>query len=173
MTRRRALPGETLPSRSEQRRGALEIFKLAETLATLGDPALASLPLTDELRDEVRRTRAVTSHIARKRQTQYLAKALRKLEESDLDPIRRVLEHDRAESYRESAVLQRIETWRERLIEEGDAALDALLALHPSADRPRLRALARSARIERERAKPPRSARELFRALRELFGDIA
>jgi ribosome-associated protein len=172
--RRRDLPTELPdddlpPSRSQQRRDALEIFKLAETLAALSDAELSRVPLADEIRDEVVRTRAVTSHIARKRATQFLAKQLRKLGESELEPIRAVLEHDRAKAHHDAAALHRLETWRDRLIDEGDAALDALLAAHPSADRQHLRQLARNARAERDREKPLHVYRELFRALREVF----
>ena len=166
-----AIPDEPLPpSRSQQRREALEIFKLAEALAALSDAQLSRVPLADELRDEVLRTRAVTSHIARKRQTQFLAKQLRKLDDTEIEPIRNELEHDKVQAHHEAAALHRVETWRNRLIDEGDAALDELLALHPSADRQRLRQLARNARAERDGEKPLHAFRELFRELRELFG---
>jgi ribosome-associated protein len=166
-------PDETLPpSRSQQRRDALEIFALAEALAAMSDAELARVPLSDEIVAEVRRTRAVTSHIARKRATQFLAKQLRKLDDDEIEPIRAALEHDRAQAHQDAAALHRLETWRNRLIDEGDAALDALLALHPAADRQHLRQLARNARAERDREKPLHAYRELFRALRELFETI-
>ena len=166
-----AIPDEPLPpSRSQQRREALEVFKLAEALAALSDAELARVPLADELSAEVLRTRAVTSHIARKRQTQYLAKQLRKLDDAEIEPIRAALEHDRALAHQDAATLHRLETWRARLIDEGDAALEELLALHPSADRQRLRQLARNARTERDSEKPLHAYRELFRELRGLFG---
>ena len=157
------------PSRSQLRRDALDILKLAESLAALSEAQLARVPLADELREEVRRTRAVTSHIARKRATQFLAKQLRKLDDADIEPIRAALDNDRAKAHHETAALHRLETWRTRLIDEGDAALDELLAVHPSADRQQLRQLVRNARAERDREKPLHAYRELFRALRELF----
>lgn len=157
------------PSRSQQRRDALAIFDLAQTLAALSDAELSRVPLAYELRDEVLRTRAVTSHIARKRATQFLAKQLRKLDDEAIEPIRAALAHDRAQAHHETAELHRLETWRDRLIAEGDAALDELIASHPSADRQHLRQLVRNARAERDRDKPPHAYRELFRELRELF----
>jgi ribosome-associated protein len=164
------LPDEDLPpSRSQQRREALEIFVLAETLAAQSDAQLSRVPLDEEILGEVRRTRAVTSHIARKRATQFLAKQLRKLDESDLDPIRAALAQDRAQAHHEAAALHRLETWRDRLIAEGDVALDELLAMHPAANRQQLRQLARNARAERDSGKPLHAYRELFRALREMF----
>jgi len=159
------------PSRSQLRRDALDILKLAEALAALSEAQLARVPLADDLREEVRRTRAITSHIARKRQAQFLAKQLRKLEDEQIEPIRAALAQDRASAHREAAELHQLEIWRDRLLDEGDEALDQLLALHPSADRQRLRQLMRNALAERKASKPPHAYRELFRALRELGDD--
>ncbi|NCT68353.1 MAG: DUF615 domain-containing protein [Rhodanobacteraceae bacterium] len=166
------LQDETLePSRSQRRRDALDILKLAETLAALSEAELSRVPLDDDLREEVRRTRAVTSHIARKRQTQFLAKQMRKLDEDALETIRRALAHDRAQAHREAAALHEAEAWRERLLDGGDDALNALLAEHSGADRQQLRQLVRNAKAERERNKPPHAYRELFRELRTLLGE--
>lgn len=156
------------PSRSQLRREALDVLKLAQALAALSDAQLAHVPLDDDLLSEVRRTRAVTQQIARKRQTQFLAKQMRKLDDAELDAIRAALENDREHARRETAALHRVETWRERLIGEGDEALTELLQQFPSADRQHLRQLARKARLEREQNKPLHAFHELFRALREL-----
>ena len=98
-----------------------------ETLAALSEAELARVPLDDDLREEVRRTRAVTSHIARKRQNQFLAKQLRKLDEEAIEAIRYALSVDREKAHRETAAMHRIEIWRGRLLEEGDEALAELL----------------------------------------------
>jgi ribosome-associated protein len=94
---------------------------------------------------------------------------LRTLDDADVESIRAALENDRAKAHQETAALHRVESWRTRLIDEGDAALDELLAVHPAADRQHLRQLARNARAERDREKPLHAYRELFRALRELL----
>jgi len=161
------------PSRSQQRRDALDILKLAETLAALSEAELARVPLDDELREEVRRTRAVSSHIARKRQNQFLAKQLRKLDEEAVEAIRYALSVDREKAHRETAAMHRLETWRERLLADGDDALAELIAQHPGADRQHLRTLVRNALAERKANKPPHAFRELFRELRELLDDSA
>lgn len=164
------LQDETLePSRSQLRRDALDILKLAESLAALSDAELARVPLADELREEIQRTRAVTSHIARKRQTQFLAKQMRKLDEDEIKLIRDALSHDRDKAHRETAAMHHVERWRERLLDEGDEALAELIAQYPDADRQRLRQLARNALAERKADKPPHAYRELFRVLRALL----
>jgi ribosome-associated protein len=159
------------PSRSQRRREALDVLKLAQALVALSDAQLAHVPISEELRDEVLRARAVTQQIAHKRQTQFLAKQLRKLDDSELEPIRAMLEHGRDHARRETAALHRIEAWRDRLIDEGDAALTELLQQFPQADRQHLRQLARNARTEREQNKPLHAFHELFRLLRELLED--
>jgi ribosome-associated protein len=156
-------------SRSQRRREALDVLKLAHALSEMSDAQLKPIPLSDDLRDEVRRARAVTQQIARKRQNQFLAKQLRRLDDVELDAIRAAIEHDRDRARRATAELHQVETWRERLIEEGDDALSDLLAAHPQADRQQLRQLMRQARIEREQNKPLHAYRELFRQLRELM----
>ena len=158
------------PSRSQQRRDALDVLKLAETLASLSEAELARVPLDDDLREEVRRTRAVTSHIARKRQNQFLAKQMRKLDAEAVEAIRYALSVDREKAHRETAAMHRLETWRDRLLADGDDALAAFIAEYPAADRQRLRQLIRNALAERKADKPPHAFRELFRALRETTG---
>lgn len=155
------------PSRSQLRREALDVFKLAEALANLSDAQLARVPLDEELREEVLRTRAISSHIARKRQTQFLAKQMRKLDDAALEAIRKALAHDRTAAHREAAALHRVEAWRERLLEDGDEALAEFVAAHPAADRQQLRQLVRNAVAERKANKPPHAYRELFRHLRD------
>ena len=155
-------------SRSQQRRDALAVFDLADQLASLSNSQLNALPLTDELREAVEDTRRIKSHVARKRQTQFLAKLLRRDEDS-VEALRRALEHDKADARRETAALHRIEQWRERLIDEGDDALGELVDLCPTADRQRLRSLVRQARTEKLKNRPPRAFREIFQELKPLF----
>lgn len=162
------LPRDQRPSRSAQRRDALAVFELAEALVAMSEAELAHVPLPDDLATLVAESRRITQHIARKRQLQFLAKHLRRNEEV-LPAIRAALERDELEKRTESARLHLVEHWRDRLITGGDDALAELLAEHPGADRQRLRQLARNAATERNANKPPASARELFRALRDLL----
>ena len=160
-------------SRSALRRQALDVLKLAHSLAELSDAQLATVPLSDDLLGEVRRTRAVRQQIARKRQTQYLAKQLRKLDDDALAAIRAALEHDRGLARRDTAMLHQVENWRDRLLGGGDESLGELLAAFPDADRQRLRQLVRQVRAESDSGKPPHAYRELFRILRELMNTSA
>ena len=155
-------------SRSARRRASLDVLKVAQTLASLSDAQLARIPLDAELLAEVRRTRGVTQQIARKRQTQFLAKQLRKLHDAGLGAIRAALHNDRERARADAVALHRVEAWRDRLIAGGDAALTEFLRQFPGAGSQQLRRLVRQAQDEREGARPPHAQRELFRLLREL-----
>ncbi|MCM2336566.1 MAG: ribosome-associated protein [Pseudomonas sp.] len=162
--------GEYLgPSRSQNRREALEVLSLAEKLVSLTEAQLARLPVPEGLLPHIRETRRITAHIAHKRQLAFLAKQMRREDDEALEAIRDALDEDGEAARREVAAMHRVETWRDRLLADGDAALAELLDEHPTADRQHLRQLVRSALDERKRNKPPRAFRELYRALRELL----
>lgn len=162
------------PSRSEQRRAALDVLELGQQLVALSAAQLAKLPVPEELMPHIRDTQRITSHIAHKRQLAFLAKQMRKLDDEALDAIRDAMSKDGDAARRETAALHRAEALRDTLLgDDGDAALTELLAAHPQADRQKLRQLVRNTREERAKNKPPRAFRELFRELRELLAEPA
>ena len=65
-------------------------------------------------------------------------------------------------------LFHKLEQLRDRLIVEGDDAVEEVLSLWPNADRQQLRSLIRNAKKEKEGNKPPKSARQIFQYLREL-----
>ncbi|HHW4678634.1 MAG TPA: ribosome biogenesis factor YjgA [Xylella sp.] len=162
--------GEFLsPSRSQQRRTALEVLALSERLVALTPAQLAKLPIPEALLPHITETKRITSHIARKRQLAFLAKHMRREDDTTLEAIRETLDASGMHAQREVALLHRIEHWRERLLEEGDSALTELLDEHPQADRGRLRQLLRNAKAGKAKNKPPHAFRELYQVLREVI----
>jgi ribosome-associated protein len=157
------------PSRSQNRREALEVLALGEQLVALSEAQLARLPVPESLLPHIRECRRITAQIAHKRQLQYLAKQMRREDDEVLEAIRDALDEKGEAARREVAAMHRVETWRERLLDGGDAALAELLDEYPQADRQQLRQLVRNSLEERKRNKPPRAFRELYRALRELI----
>lgn len=164
--------GEFLsPSRSQQRREALEVLELARQLSELTAQQIARLPVPERLIPHIDETRRIPSHGAHKRQLQFLAKQMRREDDETLEAIRDALDSSGEAARLETAMLHRAEAWRERLMADGDAALTELLDEHPHANRQHLRQLARNAHEEKLRNKPPHAFRELFRELRELLAD--
>ncbi|HET8900020.1 MAG TPA: ribosome biogenesis factor YjgA [Rhodanobacteraceae bacterium] len=158
------------PSRTQQRREALEVLELAGQLVDLPPSKLARLALPDDVLTEVANVRRITAHVARKRQLAYLAKLMRRHGEEAFDTARAELGENRELQHQQTAALHRLEAQRERLLgEDGDAALTDLLGKHPGIDRQHLRSLIRQGRLEREQPnKPPKACRELFRLLKML-----
>ena len=162
--------GEYLgPSRGDLRREALGVLELAHRLVDEPAARLAQLPLGDDLLALAVAAQRITAQIARKRAVGFLAKKLRREEDETLEAIRASMEHDKADSRRENAALHRLEALRDQLVADGDNALNDLLLEYPQADRQHLRQLARNAREEKLRNKPPHAYRELFRELRDLL----
>ena len=156
-------------SRSQQRREALEVLTICEQLVALSEAQLARVPVPEDLLPHIRDSRLITSHIAHKRQLAFLAKQMRREDDEVLEAIRDALDEKGDAARRETAVLHRVEAWRERLLDEGDVALGEMLNQYPDADRQGLRQLVRNTLEERKRNKPPRAYRELFRQLRGLM----
>lgn len=154
------------PSRSQNRREALEVLALAEKLVALSEAQLAKLPVPEALLPHIRETKRITAHVAHKRQLAFLAKQMRREDDEALETLRDAMDEKGDAARREVAAMHRVEQWRERLLDDGDAALAELIDEYPQADRQRLRQLVRNTLDERKRNKPPHAFRELYRELR-------
>jgi ribosome-associated protein len=157
------------PSKSQRKRDAHEIRDLGSELAALGEAERGRIPLSDDIRIEIDKLIATRAHGARKRQLGFLAKQLRR---HDLQPIYEALEAIRQTARSHTLSHHLVEEWRDKLLGleplSSTEALTLFLAQYPNADRQRLRQLQRKAIAEREANRPPRSARELFRMVRDI-----
>lgn len=162
--------GEFLDKSRKQKRGeALEVLALGEKLVSLTPAQLARLPIPEDLLPHIAECKRITAHIAHKRQLAFLAKHMRREEDETLEAIRDALDANSETSRREVAMMHRVEDWRERLLDDGDKALAALLDEYPQADRQQLRTLVRNAQAEKAKNKPPRAYREIYQVLRGLM----
>ena len=155
------------PSKSELKRRSSDLQELGEALIGLSEPELDALPLPDQLRDAVLLARRITAHGGLYRQKQYIGKLMRKI---DAEPIRAALEAKRARERAESLRFRRVEQWRDRLLKEGEPAIEHLRVEAPGVDATAIAALIAQARKDRDRSAPPRAARELFQLLRTALG---
>ena len=159
------LADETQASKSQRRREALEVKALASTLIKLSPARLGRVPLEDDVRAAIMEAREIRSNVARKRQMQYAAKLLRRI---DPEPILFALEGFETEARQLTGRQHRSEAWRDFLLEQGDLAIGELMKHRQDVDTQVLRQLVRNAKREAEKGKPPGSARSLFRALRDM-----
>lgn len=155
-------------SKSQRKRDMLALQELGEHLVKLKPEQLAKVPLPEDLEQAILEAQRIKSRSAHKRQLQFIGRIMRDI---DAEPIQQAMETLEARSAQAAARLHLLEQWRERLIEEGDAALGELLAEHPHADRQHLRQLIRKAKKEHTQSGPHTHARALFRYLREMFDE--
>jgi ribosome-associated protein len=155
------------PSKSQRKRDSAALQDLGDELMALANDQLAKLDLPEDLAEAVRIGRSITAHGGLRRQRKFIGKLLRQM---DAEPIRAGLAALKNEDAGAVRLQHLCERWRDRMLAEGDAAVNEFVGDHPDADRQKLRQLVRDAKSERGAGKPPRSARLLFRYLREVLG---
>ncbi|NJB67575.1 ribosome-associated protein [Desulfobaculum xiamenense] len=153
-------------SKSQKKREMIALQEMGERLCSMPPDTVRRLPIPKPLIEAALAYKDVRSHEARRRHMQYMGRLMR--EASDLEAITEALEGFQTVQQADNRHFQKLEKWRDALI-SGDAdMIETIVAEHPAADRQRLRQLARNAAREAEGNKPPKSARLLFRYLREL-----
>ena len=155
-------------SRTRLKKEAAALQKMGERLVRLSDDRLNRMELPQALLEAIRTVRTITSRGARRRQMQYIGTLMRKV---DAQPIEQALLEIEQGDYRQARTFHRIEAWRDRLVGGDDDLIDEIVDTFPEASRQRLGQLVRSARKEKEKNAPPKSARNLFRFLKSLSID--
>jgi ribosome-associated protein len=154
------------PNKSANKRECLELEALGEELAALTQDRLASLNLPEKLLGAIQEAQKIGVGSARKRQRKFIGKLLRNTE---VEPILTQLAHYKQQSALSIHDQHRVEHWRDKLVSGDTGAVNELLESWPEADRQKIRQLVRDAKKEQTRAAPPKSARLLFRYLREIM----
>ncbi|ABA90304.1 protein of unknown function DUF615 [Syntrophotalea carbinolica DSM 2380] len=157
---------ERQPSRSAKKRAAKAVEDMAAHLVELGDADFRRLPLTGEILQAIEETRRIKAFGARKRQLKHLAGMFRRDEDSVqvAEAFLADIQHGRQQA---AADFHQLEALRERLCDpEGfDAALEEIRRKMPAADLGKIRRLAESARLHKDK----RAFRELFRLLKAAY----
>jgi len=157
---------DAAPSKSARKREMTARQELGEALCALSPAELARIPIEDEaLRAAIDESRRIRHHSALRRHRQFIGKLMRRI---DPEPIEQALAGLHEERRAEANRFHDLEELRDDLLSRGDAALEAVLARFPDADRQHLRALQREAVREARAGRPPAASRRLFRYLREL-----
>ncbi len=151
-------------SKSQLKRDSHARQALGEQLVKLNGEQLRQFDLPENLLQAIKTAQTIKQHGAKKRQLQYIGKLMRAI---DVEPIQDKLDDLQGVSAQAIAAQHKIELWRQRLIEEGDGALEALCAEYPQIDRQRVRQLLRNVQKEAQQNKPPKALRELFKYLRQ------
>ncbi len=159
---------DSKPSKSARKREQQALQSLGEQLISLGDAELASLALDERICDAVMKARSIKSHGALRRQKQLIGKLMRDL---DPEPLRIALANLRADDARDKRVFARAEKWRDRLIRERAAALDAFTVETGTPD-PDLRSLLAELDVAFSERDEKTVRRKIFRRIHEILGKI-
>ncbi|CNL70853.1 ribosome biogenesis factor YjgA [Yersinia proxima] len=151
-------------SKSEIKRDAEALKDLGTELVELGKNALEKIPLDEDLLAAIELAQKIKKE-GRRRQIQLIGKMLRA---RDVEPIQTALDKLKNRHNQQVSLFHKLETLRDRLVEEGDDVIPTVLELYPDADRQQLRSLVRNAQKEKAANKPPKSYRQIFQYLREL-----
>lgn len=119
------------PSKTEQKKAVQRMQALGEQLATLSAAQIKKLPVDEQLKDALLDLISITSFEARRRQSQRVGKLLRMEDETVL-----MTALSPRQGLKKQAQLTR---WIDRLLEQGDGAINDFVRQYPAAERHTLR----------------------------------
>lgn len=155
-------------SKSQRKRDANAAQDLGKNILTLSQDDQNSIDLPDSLVQALNDARKIKKNSALKRQLQYIGKLMRHIE---VEPIRQQYLKLTNHYDKDIKALHQLENWRDRLLRDGDKALEELLHEAPNADRQHVRQLVRQSAKETKLKKPPKSAREIFKYLKMILSE--
>jgi ribosome-associated protein len=149
-------------SKTQKKREAEGLQKLGEKLVKLSNQQLEDIDMPEEIREAVEFAGTLKSHGARRRQMQYIGTLMRKI---DPGTIQEAIGDIEEGGYRKAQAFKETEKWRDELIAGNKGLMEDILDKYPAADRQQLSQLIRNAIKEKEKNKPPKLSRILFRYL--------
>lgn len=159
------------PNKTQIKKEIANIADLAEELAGLTPNQIKSFELPEIIETAILQVATMPPKGARKRQLKYITAALRKLDLTGIQEKLARLKSKSAHAVREHHLAER---WRDKLVaDQGNALLTELLDEYPHADSQQIRQLQRNAKKEAATAKPPKSARLLYKYLKALFEEAS
>jgi ribosome-associated protein len=152
---------DDLPSRSQLKRDSQELRDMGAQLVQMPNAHLDKITMDNTLLAAIKEARRLKSNDARRRQIQYIGKLMRNM---DLTEIRHSVEklNHQSQTFRQHFAM--LEQWRDRLIDEGNDAIEEFLTAFPNADRQQIRNLSRQA----GREKNDSAKSKLFKYLKEI-----
>lgn len=152
-------------SKSQLKRESHALQDLGKRLAALTAEQLARIPLDDQLQEAITLARRIQNkRSALKRHYQFIGKLLRA---RDTDPIVAALAEIDQASQQSIQRHHRAERWRDRIIEQGNDAIEALLEEIEHADRQKLRQLWRNHRNASTDAKRVQHSRLIYKEIKQ------
>jgi len=151
-------------SRTQKKHDAEAAQDLGERLLDIPNKQLQTLKLPENLFDAVQEAKNIKAFGGRKRQLQYIGKLMRNIE---LDHIVEFFDQIDNKNYALNAKFKNMEDWRDRLVFEGNDAIQSFQTEYPNADTQQLRQLVRNANNKKNEKLALKSKRAIFQYVKD------
>ena len=153
------LATKAIKSKSALKREMLSLQKIGADLVSLSPKKLSKITMSEELTEAIMLARRLKNSEGKRRQMQYIGKIMRSV---DIEKITVEMElfDQKSDIFHDKKI--RLEKWKDRLISQGDKAIDQLLVESPKMDRKHLRQLTRQARKEVLGNKPVNASKKII-----------
>ena len=122
---------DSKPSKSARKREQLALQQLGEKFIVLSAEELDRIPIDDQLRQAVREATRIKSRSALRRQKQLIGKLMRSI---DPLPVSNALAQQGANERLRKRLFADAERWRDRIVSDGPAGIDAFRTQTGSSD---------------------------------------
>jgi ribosome-associated protein len=152
-------------SKSQLKRESHALQDLGKKLSQLNPEQLQQIPLNDQLLEAIKLAQKLgNKRGALKRHFQYIGKLLRSMDaQLIIDAVEKIEQNHR----HSIQAFKNLEQWRERILQEGDEAIQMFCQQHTQADRQQLRQQWRNYQQAKDDAGRTRYSRQLFKTLRD------
>lgn len=159
------------PNKTRIKKEIAEVFAMAEEMCQLSSSHIAEFELPESIEQALLDAGKMGQNAARKRLLKYITAQLRLIDIEAVQERLARMKNRSAHGVREHHLAER---WRDQLLADtGNQQLTQFMADYPQADSQHLRQLQRNAQKEQKEAKPPKSARLLYKYLKELIAGEA
>jgi len=157
---------ENVKSKSQVKREMDALQTLGLKLTELKAKQLINMPISEDLRHAITESHNINQREANRRHLQFIGKLMR---DEDAEAIQYALDEFDSSSQRFAQQLHQLESWRDKLINEGNDTLNEFIKEQTvSVDVQHLRQLIRNAKKDLEKQKKTGSAKKLFQYLRTI-----
>ena len=155
------------PNKTRIKKEIADVFAMAEEITQLSPTHISEFELPENIEKALLDAAKMGHNAARKRLLKYITAQLRKI---DLEAVQEKLARLKNRSAHAVREHHQAERWRDQLLADtGTEQLTQLISEFPNVDSQHIRQLQRNAQKEAKEDKPPKSARLLYKYLKEII----
>jgi len=157
------------PNKTRIKKEIAGVFAMAEEICQLSPAQIAEFELPESIAQAMLDAGKLGQNSARKRLLKYITAQLRNIDIQAVEEKLARMKNRSAHAVREH---HQAERWRDQLLADtGTQQLTQLMDEFPDADSQHIRQLQRNAQKEAKEDKPPKSARLLYKYLKEMISE--